>query len=344
MPYFYRLKYLYMPQYPNRQFLDFEQPIKDLYEQIEQTKQLAEKNQKIDYSATIKQLEDSIIDKRREITEHLTPWQRVQLSRHPDRPYMLKYIENIAANFIEFHGDRNFSDDKAMIGGFAELDGETVMFIGQQKGHTTKMRQQRNFGMAKPEGYRKALRLMKLAEKFNKPIITFIDTPGAYPGLEGEERGQGEAIARNIFEMVRLKVPVICIIIGEGASGGALGIGVGDKVLMMENTWYTVISPEGCSSILWRSVDKKEIAAEQLKLTSIDMKGFGLVDEIVNEPIGGAHWDYLEAADLLKKAILNNLHEIKLLTPTERINNRIEKFEKMGFWTEQPIADLEINA
>ncbi len=333
-----------MPQYPNRQFLDFEQPIKDLYEQIEQTKHLAEKNQKIDYSATIKQLEDSIVDKRREITEHLTPWQRVQLSRHPDRPYMLKYIEKISDNFIEFHGDRNFADDKAMIGGFAEFEGETVMFIGQQKGHTTKMRQQRNFGMAKPEGYRKALRLMKLAEKFNKPIITFIDTPGAYPGLEGEERGQGEAIARNIFEMVRLTVPVICIIIGEGASGGALGIGVGDKVLMMENTWYTVISPEGCSSILWRSVDKKEIAAEQLKLTSIDMKGFGLVDEIVDEPIGGAHWDYLEAADLLKKAILNNLNEIKLLTPAKRINNRIEKFEKMGFWTELPITDLEINA
>ena len=333
-----------MPQYPNRQFLDFEQPIKDLYEQIEQTKQLAEKNHKIDYSATINQLESSVIDKRREITEHLTPWQRVQLSRHPDRPYMLKYIEKMTTNFTEFHGDRNFSDDKAMVGGFAELEGETVMFIGQQKGHTTKMRQQRNFGMAKPEGYRKALRLMKLAEKFNKPIITFIDTPGAYPGLEGEERGQGEAIARNIFEMVRLKVPVICIIIGEGASGGALGIGVGDRVLMMENTWYTVISPEGCSSILWRSVDKKEIAAEQLKLTSIDMKGFGLVDEIVHEPIGGAHWDYAEAAVMLKKAILSNLNEIKKLAPEERINERIEKFGKMGFWTEQPIEEMAVGS
>ena len=329
-----------MPQYPNRQFLDFEQPIKELFEQIEQTKLLAEKNQKIDYSATINQLESSIVEKRKEITQQLTPWQRVQLSRHPDRPYMLKYIEKITTNFTEFHGDRSFSDDKAMIGGFADFEGETVMFIGQQKGHTTKMRQQRNFGMAKPEGYRKALRLMRLAEKFNKPIITFIDTPGAYPGLEGEERGQGEAIARNIFEMIRLKVPVICIIIGEGASGGALGIGVGDRVLMMENTWYTVISPEGCSSILWRSVDKKEIAADQLKLTSIDMKGFGLVDEIVEEPIGGAHWDYVEAAEMLKKVILNNLKEIKNLSPESRINSRIEKFEKMGFWTEQPLVEM----
>ena len=328
-----------MPQYPNRQFLDFEQPIKDLFEQIEQTNKLAEKNQKIDYSATVKQLEESILTKRKEITEHLTPWQRVQLSRHPDRPYMLKYIEKMTTNFIELHGDRNFADDKAMIGGFADLDGETVMLIGQQKGHTTKMRQLRNFGMAKPEGYRKALRLMRLAEKFNKPIITFIDTPGAYPGLEGEERGQGEAIARNIFEMVRLKVPVICIIIGEGASGGALGIGVGDKVLMMENTWYTVISPEGCSSILWRSVEKKEVAADQLKLTSIDMKGFGLVDEIVQEPLGGAHWDYVEAACMLKKAILTNLAEIRDIPAQKRIDNRIEKFMKMGFWEDIPVSE-----
>ena len=328
-----------MPQYPNRQFLDFEQPIKDLYEQIEQTKKLGEKNQKIDYSSTILQLENSIVEKRREITENLTPWQRVQLSRHPDRPYMLTYIEEMTTNFVELHGDRNFADDKAMVGGFADLDGQTVMMIGQQKGNTTKMRQLRNFGMAKPEGYRKALRLMKLAEKFNKPIITFIDTPGAYPGLEGEERGQGEAIARNIFEMVRLKVPVICIIIGEGASGGALGIGVGDKVLMMENTWYTVISPEGCSSILWRSVDKKEVAADQLKLTSIDMKGFGLVDEIIPEPIGGAHWDYSDAAAKLKLQILVNLKEIEVLSPEERINKRIEKFMAMGFWEDIPASE-----
>ncbi len=323
-----------MPQYPNRQFLNFEQPIKDLYEQIEQTKKLAEKNTKIDYSNNIVQLEASILDARKEITESLTPWQRVQLSRHPDRPYMLKYISKIASNFQELHGDRNFADDKAMVGGFAQIDGETVMVIGQQKGINTKTRQLRNFGMAKPEGYRKALRLMKLAEKFNKPIITFIDTPGAYPGLEGEERGQGEAIARNIFEMIRLKVPVICIIIGEGASGGALGIGVGDRVLMMENTWYTVISPEGCSSILWRSVDKREVAAEQLKLTSLDMKGFGLVDEIVPEPVGGAHWDYDASANILKEYILKNLKELKDIDPEIRIETRIKKYCEMGFWEE----------
>lgn len=331
-----------MPQYPNRQFLDFEQPIKELYEQIEQTKKLADKNHKIDYSNTLKQLEESIIDKRKEITERLTPWQRVQLSRHPDRPYMLKYIDKIFTDFVEFHGDRNFSDDKAIVGGFAKLNADTIMLIGQQKGINTKTRQLRNFGMAKPEGYRKALRLMKLAEKFNKPIITFIDTPGAYPGLEGEERGQGEAIARNIFEMIRLKVPVICIIIGEGASGGALGIGVGDRILMMENTWYTVISPEGCSSILWRSSDKKEMAAEQLKLTSINMREFGLVDEIVPEPIGGAHWDYLDAAELLKKSILANLKEISGLASETRIDQRIQKFEQMGFWEEfDPSVELE---
>ncbi len=221
-----------------------------------------------------------------------------------------------------------------MVGGFADLDGQTVMIIGQQKGINTKMRQLRNFGMANPEGYRKALRLMKLAEKFNKPVITLIDTPGAYPGLEAEERGQGEAIARNIYEMIRLKVPVICVIIGEGASGGALGIGVGDRVLMMENTWYTVISPESCSTILWRSWDKKEVAAEQLKLTATDMKGFGLVDEIVPEPIGGAHWDYAEAAKILKASILKTLEELKPMDPQQRINDRITKFGKMGFWDE----------
>ncbi|HJV18804.1 MAG TPA: acetyl-CoA carboxylase carboxyltransferase subunit alpha [Sediminibacterium sp.] len=325
-----------MPQYPNRQFLDFEKPIKELYEQIDDTKRLAEKNPKIDYSATLKQLEDSIIDKRKEITEHLTPWQRVQLSRHPDRPYTLKYIEKMFANFVELHGDRNVKDDKAMVGGFAQLDGETVMIIGQQKGVNTKMRQLRNFGMANPEGYRKALRLMRLAEKFNKPVIAMIDTPGAFPGPEAEERGQGEAIARNIYEMIRLKVPVIVIIIGEGASGGALGIGVGDKVLMMENTWYTVISPENCSSILWRSWEKKEVAAEQLKLTAKDMKGFGLVDEIVEEPAGGAHWDYQAAADMLKSSIKKALEEVKHKASAERINDRIEKYGKMGFWEELP--------
>jgi acetyl-CoA carboxylase carboxyl transferase subunit alpha len=323
-----------MPQYPNRQFLEFEKPIKELYEQIDDTKKLAEKNPKIDYSSTLAQLEASIGEKRKEITLHLTPWQRVQLSRHPDRPYTLKYIQNMCTNFLELHGDRNVKDDKAMVGGFADLDGETVMIIGQQKGVNTKTRQLRNFGMANPEGYRKALRLMRLAEKFNKPVICLIDTPGAFPGLEAEERGQGEAIARNIYEMIRLKVPIVIVIIGEGASGGALGIGVGDKTLMMENTWYTVISPESCSSILWRTWDKKELAAEQLKLTSIDMKGFGLVDEIVNEPDGGAHWDYVDAAERLKSILITSITELKKKGVEERINDRIEKYCKMGFWEE----------
>lgn len=323
-----------MPQYPNRQFLDFEQPIKELYEQIEENKKLAEKNAKIDYQAIISQLEDNILEKRKEITKNLTPWQRVQLSRHPDRPYTFKYIDKITTNFVELHGDRNIKDDKAMVGGFAQIDGRTVMIVGQQKGINTKARQLRNFGMANPEGYRKALRLMKLAEKFGKPIVTLIDTPGAFPGPEAEERGQGEAIARNIYEMIRLKVPVICVIIGEGASGGALGIGVGDKVLMMENTWYTVISPENCSSILWRSWAKKEVAAEQLRLTATDMKQFGLVDEIIPEPIGGAHWDYDEAAALVKTSILNALEEVEKIPSQQRIENRIEKFGKMGSWDE----------
>jgi acetyl-CoA carboxylase carboxyl transferase subunit alpha len=323
-----------MPEYPNRQFLDFEQPIKDLYEQIDATKKLAEKNPKIDLSATVKQLEQTIVDKRKAITESLSPWQRVQLSRHPDRPYTLKYINLMFDKFVELHGDRNVKDDKAMVGGFAELNGHTVMVIGQQKGSNTKARQLRNFGMANPEGYRKALRLMKLAEKFNKPVICLIDTPGAFPGLEAEERGQGEAIARNIYEMVRLQVPIIVCIIGEGASGGALGIGVGDKTLMMENTWYTVISPESCSSILWRSWDKKELAAEQLKLTSLDMKGFGLIDDIVPEPFGGAHWDYDAAAASLKAKISEALAEVKDIAPATRVENRIEKYSKMGFWEE----------
>ncbi|MEP6927107.1 MAG: acetyl-CoA carboxylase carboxyltransferase subunit alpha [Ginsengibacter sp.] len=318
-----------------RQFLDFEQPIKELYEQIEENKRLASKNSKVEYDSIIKKLEESILVKRKEITEHLTPWQKVQLSRHPDRPYTLEYIMKMFTNFVELHGDRNVRDDKAMIGGFAQLDGETVMVIGQQKGTNTKMRQMRNFGMANPEGYRKALRLMKLAEKFEKPIITLIDTPGAFPGLEAEERGQGEAIARNIYEMLRLKVPVVCVIIGEGASGGALGIGVGDKVLMMENTWYSVISPESCSTILWHSWEYKETAAEQLRLTPDDMLKFGLVDGIIPEPVGGAHWNYDEAAANLKAYIKPIIADLKKISAEDKINQRIEKFRKMGFWDEE---------
>jgi acetyl-CoA carboxylase carboxyl transferase subunit alpha len=324
-----------MPELKNRQFLDFEKPIKDLYDQIALLK-VAQEKSKSDMSSSIVSLENRIIETKKELTQNLTPWQKVQLSRHPDRPYTLKYIDKMCSNFVELHGDRNFKDDKAMVGGFADLDGQTVMIIGQQKGINTKMRQIRNFGMANPEGYRKAIRLMKLAEKFNKPIITLIDTPGAYPGLEAEERGQGEAIARNIYEMLRLKVPVICVIIGEGASGGALGIGVGDRVFMMQNTWYTVISPESCSSILWRNWDNKEKAADQLKLTGEDMLKFGLVDGVIPEPFGGAHWDYDEAAEILKKFLLPVIAELKNIDPQKRSEQRIEKFGKMGFWDELP--------
>ena len=326
-----------MPELKNRQFLDFEKPIKDLYEQIELLRTSGEKN-KTDMSGAIASLEQRVVETKRELTKNLSPWQKVQLSRHPDRPYTLKYINKMCNNYVELHGDRNFKDDKAMVGGFADIDGETVMIIGQQKGINTKMRQIRNFGMANPEGYRKALRLMKLAEKFNKPIITLIDTPGAYPGLEAEERGQGEAIARNIYEMIRLKVPVICVIIGEGASGGALGIGVGDRVYMMENTWYTVISPESCSSILWRNWDNKETAAEQLRLTPEDMLKFELVDGIIPEPLGGTHWDYDEAAAILKKFLIPVIKELKTLPSDLRCEQRIEKFGRMGFWDEvQPM-------
>jgi acetyl-CoA carboxylase carboxyl transferase subunit alpha len=322
-----------MPTNANRQFLDFEKPVKDLIDEIENAKNRQEKT-KIDMTDVIQRLDQNILEKRKEITANLSSWQRVQLSRHPDRPYTLKYIDKMTANFVELYGDRTVKDDKAMVGGFASLNGETVMIIGQQKGINTKMRQLRNFGMANPEGYRKALRLMKLAEKFNKPVITLIDTPGAFPGLEAEERGQGEAIARNIYEMIRLKVPVICVIIGEGASGGALGIGVGDKVFMMENTWYTVISPESCSSILWRSWESKEIAAEQLRLTADKMLGFGLIDGIIPEPIGGAHWDYDHSAEILRDYLIPVLQELKQRPPQQRVNDRIEKFGKMGFWEE----------
>ena len=313
-------------------YLDFEEPLKALEEQIEQTKEIGASTE-VDMTDKINELESLLSEKTKEIFTGLTPWQRVQLSRHPDRPYSLAYINAITdGNFQEYHGDRSVKDDKAMIGGFGSIDSQTVMFIGQQKGINTKMRQYRNFGMPNPEGYRKALRLMKLAEKFDKPIVTFIDTPGAFPGLEAEERGQGEAIARNIYEMMRLKVPVICIIIGEGASGGALGIGVGDKVVMLENTWYSVISPESCSSILWRSWDFKEIAADALKLTSTDMKKNGLVDEVIKEPINGAHRSQEEMFEIVKNSIKEYLTELSPQKADKRINDRIEKFSNMGVW------------
>src|ERR1039458_32547 len=315
------------------QFLDFEKPLEDLNTQITKLKEMSSKN-KVDVSNSIRELETAIEKTRTQIYENLTPWQRVQLSRHPDRPYTLNYIEKIFSNFTELYGDRQVKDDKAMVGGMAFLGGQPVMVLGQQKGINTKMRQMRNFGMANPEGYRKALRLMKIAEKFNRPVITLIDTPGAFPGLEAEERGQAEAIARNIYEMLRLQVPVICVIIGEGASGGALGIGVGDKVLMMENTWYSVISPESCSSILWHNWDKKEVAAEQLRLTPDDMLKFGLVDGIIPEPLGGAHWNYDEAAANLKAYIKPLIAELKKIPSKKRMDDRIEKFMKMGFWDE----------
>jgi len=313
-------------------YLDFEEPLKELEDQIFKTKEIGVDTE-VDMADKIGELEKKLKSKTKEIFSGLTPWQRVQLSRHPDRPYTMEYIEGVTdGEFQELHGDRNVKDDKAMVGGFGLLDGETVMFIGQQKGVNTKMRQFRNFGMPNPEGYRKALRLMKMAEKFNKPIVTFIDTPGAFPGLEAEERGQGEAIARNIYEMMRLKVPVICIIIGEGASGGALGIGVGDKVVMMENTWYSVISPESCSSILWRSWEYKEKAAEALKLTSTNMKKLGIVDDIIKEPSNGAHRDHTGAIKNVKKAIKSYLTELKDSKPEDRIEARIEAFSNRGVW------------
>jgi acetyl-CoA carboxylase carboxyl transferase subunit alpha len=314
-------------------YLDFEEPIKALEEQIEQTKEIGASTE-VDMSDKIAELQERLKEKTKEIFSNLTPWQRVQLSRHPDRPYTLAYINAITnGKFQELHGDRSVKDDKAMIGGFGLMDGQTVMFIGQQKGINTKMRQYRNFGMPNPEGYRKALRLMKLAEKFNKPIVTFIDTPGAFPGLEAEERGQGEAIARNIYEMMRLKVPVICVIIGEGASGGALGIGVGDKVVMLENTWYSVISPESCSSILWRSWNFKEQAADALKLTSTDMQKNGLVDDVIIEPLNGAHRNQEEMFQIVKDKVKGYLKELSDCTAEQRINDRIEKFNKMGVWS-----------
>ena len=309
--------------------LDFEKPIIDLETRLIEMKEIASKKGKT-LSKEALLLEEKIIDLKKEVFKNLTRWQKVQLSRHPKRPYFLDYIYKISTEFIEIHGDRVARDDKAMVGGIAEIGGKSIVLIGQQKGRNTKDRQFRNFGMSNPDGYRKALRIMKIAEKFNKPIVTLIDTPGAYPGLEAEERGQAEAIARNIQEMSMLKVPVICIVIGEGASGGALGIGLGDKVFMMEYTWYSVISPESCSSILWRSWDYKEQAAEALQLTANDLKKMNLIDGIIKEPLGGAHNDVDFAADKLKKVILSEIEKLEKIDPEKRILDRVEKFSLMG--------------
>lgn len=311
-------------------YLDFEKPLDELNDQLVKAQQIAEKG-KVDVSSLITEIEKKIEVAKKNIYSDLTAWQKVQLSRHPDRPYALEYINSITNDsFLELFGDRGVKDDKAMIGGFGSIDGKTVMFIGQQKGVNTKMRQYRNFGMPNPEGYRKALRLMKLAEKFNKPIVTLIDTPGAFPGLEAEERGQGEAIARNLYEMSILKVPVICIIIGEGASGGALGIGIGDKVLMLENTWYSVISPESCSSILWRTWDNKAQAAESLKLTANDMSELKLIDGIIKEPLGGAHSNKEKMFQTVKTEIKKHLLKLESIDSETRIKKRIDKFCGMG--------------
>lgn len=310
--------------------LDFEEPIGDLIEQLEKAKEISEKSE-VDMSKSIRDLERKIKNKRKEIYRNLTPWQRVQVSRHPERPYTLQYIEHLTeGTFVEMHGDRNVKDDKAMVGGLGKIDGQPFMFVGQQKGINTKMRQYRNFGMPNPEGYRKALRLMKIAEKFGIPVVTLIDTPGAFPGLEAEERGQGEAIARNLYEMAQLKVPIICIIIGEGASGGALGIGVGDRVLMLENSWYSVISPENCSTILWRNWDHKVEAAEALKLTSADMYKNKLIDGIIKEPLGGAHIDPEMTYANVKEAVLKNWEKLEKMSPEKLVESRIRKFSKMG--------------
>lgn len=309
--------------------LDFEKPIAELEAKLEDMKKIAQESD-VDVKDAVKSLETKIKNLKKETFSNLTRWQRVQLSRHPERPYTLDYIYEMSDDFIELHGDRTVKDDKAIVGGFATINKQTFMVIGQQKGRNTKQRQLRNFGMANPEGYRKALRLMKMAEKFNKPIVTLIDTPGAFPGLEAEERGQGEAIARNLKEMFMLKVPVICIVIGEGASGGALGIAIGDKVFMLENTWYSVISPENCSTILWRSWDYKEQAAEAMRVTAHDMLDLKLIDGIINEPLGGAHADLKAMSKEMKKVILEHTKELQAMTPEERIEKRIDKFCQMG--------------
>ena len=316
------------------EYLEFELPIKELEDQLQKCQIIGDESQ-VDVTETCKQIQKKLDSTKKEIYKNLTPWQRVQLSRHPNRPYTLDYIKAIFKDsFLELHGDRNFKDDKAMIGGLGKIGNQSFMFIGQQKGFNTKTRQYRNFGMANPEGYRKALRLMKSAEKFGIPVVTLIDTPGAYPGLEAEERGQGEAIARNILEMTRLKVPIITVIIGEGASGGALGIGVGDRVLMLENTWYSVISPESCSSILWRSWEYKEQAAEALKLTAKDMKKMNLVDEIIKEPLGGAHKNPEKTYMLTQQAIIKYHSELKNLSPKDLVDQRMNKYAKMGIYND----------
>ncbi|MBK9018389.1 MAG: acetyl-CoA carboxylase carboxyltransferase subunit alpha [Saprospiraceae bacterium] len=318
-------------------FLDFEKPLESLFEQLDKIKQVGEEGD-LDVTPMIEELEAKINAKRKEIYDNLTPWQKVQLSRHPERPYTLFYIEQICNNFVELHGDRCFGDDKAIVSGLADIDGQTIVIMGQQKGTNTKMRQFRNFGMANPEGYRKALRLMKMAERFGFPVVTLIDTPGAFPGIEAEERGQAEAIARNLFEMAKLEVPIVCVIIGEGASGGAIGIGLGDRVFMLENTWYSVISPESCSSILWRSWDFKEQAAEALKLTADDMLSFGLIDGIIKEPLGGAHSAPEEMAVILKTYIKEALADLGKLTPDELVEARINKYSSMGVYDTIPAA------
>jgi acetyl-CoA carboxylase carboxyl transferase subunit alpha len=316
------------------EYLDFELPIKELENQLVKCHEIGADNE-VDVTATCKKIEKKLEKARKDIYKNLTPWQRVQLSRHPNRPYTLDYINAICGDtFMELHGDRNVKDDKAMIGGLGKIGNQSFMFIGQQKGYNTKTRQYRNFGMANPEGYRKALRLMKMAEKFKIPVVTLLDTPGAYPGLEAEERGQGEAIARNILEMTRLKTPIITIVIGEGASGGALGIGVGDRVYMMENTWYTVISPESCSSILWRSWEFKEQAAEALKLTGTDMKKLKLIDAIIKEPIGGAHADREGAFKAVQDQIVAAFDELKDLNEADLVSNRMDKYAEMGVYKE----------
>jgi len=316
------------------EYLDFELPIKELEEQLDKCMIIGEESE-VDVTETCKQIEIKLKETRKDIYKNLTAWQRVQLSRHPNRPYTLDYINAICGDtFLEMHGDRNVKDDKAMIGGLGKIGDQSYMFIGQQKGYNTKTRQYRNFGMANPEGYRKALRLMKSAEKFGIPVVSLIDTPGAYPGIEAEERGQGEAIARNILEMTRLKVPIICVIIGEGASGGALGIGVGDRVLMLENTWYSVISPESCSSILWRSWEYKEIAADALKLTATDMKKLKLIDEIIREPEGGAHSNRDKTFQTVKNKINAHFKELEKLSPKELVNKRMEKYGAMGVFND----------